>query len=609
MYPRWGIEPVSREPSRYDLGVYRSHFWKRSPVLSLFQIDFAAAEFVWALTGGLAIATACSRAGNRISKYFRHFAERPVLPIVSVGLLMFAIQAGVAGRYGWPVPALHDEFSYLLAADTFASGRATNPTPPAWEFFETYHVLMQPTYQSKYPPGNGLVLAAGQALTGQPIIGVWICLGISASGLFWMLRGWFPSRWALLGATILLCNWPVTKLWGQTYFGGAPALLGGVLVFGAFSRLLRRPSASAAIGLGLGLVCWAITRPYEGLVASLIPLSIAVWRGLASDLQKRSRWLTRVALPLTCILFCGGVGLGWYHQQVTGSILKWPYRLYEETYTRRVNTFSTLFTWMPLGDRERTIPSLEYKSSAGQMRIAETKPVVYGIWKTVRQWWFHVGLLWTLPFCLGGLSAFKRASATHPLAWSAATIALVGSAILLQRSAGLPHYAAPIQPLVVLLIVQGLRSLWVCRISGWRVGPCMVAWLFWSSLLSFVLPLATGSHHPNVRPWSLERQHIQQTLQQHARPSLVIVKYGSAHSMHEEWVYNRADLQRAKVVWARHLGDSRMHELLEQFPDRHVWLVEPDKKPLQLIPFRERAEREVVNIRPGEPRAVRPGVE
>ena len=79
--------------------------------------------------------------------------------------------------------------------------------------------------------------------------------------------------------------------------------------------------------------------------------------------------------------------------------------------------------------------------------------------------------------------------------------------------------------------------------------------------------------------------------------------------MHEEWVYNRADLQRAKVVWARHLGDSRMHELLEQFPDRHVWLVEPDKKPLQLIPFRERAEREVVNIRPGEPRAVRPGVE
>ena len=587
MYPRWGIEPVSREPSRYDLGVYRSHFWKRSPVLTLFQIDFAAAEFVWALTGGLAIALACSRAGNRISKYFRHFAERPVLPIISVGLLMFAIQAGVAGRYGWPVPALHDEFSYLLSADTFASGRATNPTPPAWEFFETYHVLMQPTYQSKYPPGNGLVLAAGQVLTGRPIIGVWLCLAAATSGLFWMLRGWFASHWALLGAVILICNWPVTKLWGQTYYGGAPALLGGVLVYGALARLLRRPSVWGAICLGCGLLIWAVTRPYEGLIACVLPLALLSGRGLTADAKTRSLWLRSVALPLLCVLACGGAGLGWYHQQVTGSPWKWPYRLYEEIYTRRVSTLNTLFSWTQLGTRERTIPSLEYQSSAAQLRIAETKPVLYAFTKAVRQWWFHVGLLWTVPCYLGCVTAIRqagapRASSERSLAWSMVSIALVGTAILLQRSAGFPHYAAPIQPLVLLLIVQGLRAIRVWRIGNWRVGVFVVSWLTWSCVLFFVLPLITGANRPNVRPWSLERDRIQHELEHHSRPSLVIVKYGPSHSMHEEWVYNRADLQRAPVVWARQLEASRMPHLFEAFPGRDVWIVEPDQKPVTL---------------------------
>ena len=555
-------------------------------MLSLFQIDFAAQEFVWAVCGGLLLALGCSRTG-RVSRGCRRFAERPWQPGIVVGLSMFAIQAGVAARYGWPVPALHDEFSYLLAADTFASGRVTNPTPPAWEFFETYHVLSQPSYQSKYPPGNGLILASGQVLTGRPIIGVWLCLAAATSGLFWMLRGWFASRWALLGAVILICNWPVTKLWGQTYYGGAPALLGGVLVYGALARLLRRPGIWGAICLGCGLLIWAVTRPYEGLIASVLPLALLSGRGLTADAKTRSLWLRSVALPLLCVLACGGAGLGWYHQQVTGSPWKWPYRVYEETYTRRVSTLNTLFSWTPLGTRERTIPSLEYQSSAAQLRIAETKPVLYAFTKAVRQWWFHVGLLWTVPCYLGCVTAFRqawslRASSGRSLAWSIVSIALVGTAILLQRSAGFPHYAAPIQPLVLLLIVQGLRAIRVWRIGNWRVGTIVVSWLTWSCVLFFVLPLITGANRPNVRPWSLERDRIQRELEHHSRPSLVIVKYGPSHSMHEEWVYNRADLQRAPVVWARQLEASRMPQLWVMFPGRDVWIVEPDQKPVTL---------------------------
>jgi len=224
-------------------------------------------------------------------------SQRRPTAVIGIGLLGGILSALMAVFSGLPEPAIYDEFSYLLLADTLAHGRLTNPPHPMREFFEAYHVLQEPTYASKFPPATAVLLATGKVLAGHPALGIWLGVALASGGTCWMMYGWLRPRWAIIGSA-MTCLWLVLGYWSRTYWGGALAMFGSVLVFGALRRILREPRLRDSLLLGLGLAILANTRPFEGLVVSL-PAGFVLLAGICGRHRPSFRVsFSRVVLPI-----------------------------------------------------------------------------------------------------------------------------------------------------------------------------------------------------------------------------------------------------------------------------------------------------------------------
>jgi hypothetical protein len=62
-----------------------------------------------------------------------------------------------------------------------------------------------------------------------------------------------------------------------------------------------------------------------------------------------------------------------------------------------------------------------------------------------------------------------------------------------------------------------------------------------------------------------------------------LVRYTPDHDVQDEWVYNRADIDASKIVWARDMGIEQNRRLLQYYRNRKVLLWEPDLPDPQLV--------------------------
>ena len=59
----------------------------------------------------------------------------------------------------------------------------------------------------------------------------------------------------------------------------------------------------------------------------------------------------------------------------------------------------------------------------------------------------------------------------------------------------------------------------------------------------------------------------------------MLVRYDLTQHSGFEYVYNNANIDRSPIVWAWDMGQTKNQELLDYYPDRKAWLLQPDFKP------------------------------
>src|SRR5579864_607235 len=552
------------------------------------------------------------RLGDRWFSAIEHcvgkFAARRRLAVFTILFLALGARLAVLPIEPIPHPGVHDEFSHLLIGDTLAHGRLANPTPPMWEHFETFHENFIPAYASMYYPGQGVFLALGQVVFGHPFWGVWLSTGLMCGAICWALQGWLTPGWALLGALVAVIRLGMFSYWVDSYWGGSVAAIGGALVIGALPRIAESQRGRDAVLMALGFAILANTRPFESLFFC-IPIGAGLLAFLFLKVRPRSRWIRTVLLPTAAVLTITIGLMMLYFYRTTGHPFTIPYKVNMQRYGY------VYFPWQKFNSNlhfnheamrvfyERELPDTAMRWRKNSLEVTLFR--CFNLWS----FFLNSALMIPLLFLVFALPVNLR---IEDLDWQTRFL-LIGCAfsvvaLFLPTLYLSPHYAAPLTCAFYILYLNALQ-----RVGSWSPGRRPVGRMLVRAVpvvclilaLTYIVDpawrrlngLAISTWYTHWEP--LDRTGIEETLQSAPGQQLVIVRYGPQHESVNEWVFNGAGIQGAKIVWARDMGPEKNQELINLHPSRRVWLLEPDYTPPRLTAYSAEGLKQPAVSQPG----------
>jgi hypothetical protein len=503
---------------------------------------------------------------------FRRYAQHRGRACLTVFLLSLFGQIALLPIEPFPDPGIHDEFSYLLASDTFAHGRMANPTPPAWRHFEQFYVLMKPAFASKYGAAQPLFMALGQRWLWSPRSGVLLSMALAAAGLCWMLQAYVPAEMALLGGLLAVARMSWFSYFANSYWGGSVAMLGGCLVLAAQPRLLRKSRGRDGLLMAVGLLLLANARPFEGALLS-VPICVATGYGLWLKRPSPRAWL-----PGSVLLLAGAGVTGFYFYRVTGRLM-FPWIAYWQQWTMCP---PFLFGKANPGVHYQFADQLHYFRDAEMLPYLGTKTpydfAIEAVVKIVTQWIFFV--FPALTVLLVGLSPTLKSKKYRVLLY---TLALAEAGFLTETWLQ-SHYVAVATGIFYVILLNGLRLMraagrrhLICRKLMHGTLAAVVIMLF---VRLMVVPMNTW--RPNWASRTPEipaHEAITEWLAAMPGKQLVLVRYRLDHFWGYSWINNGYDIPTQHVLWARDTepGESNA-PLFCAFPDRQVWLLIPPEQ-------------------------------
>ncbi len=532
----------------------------------------------------------------RIERVFAPLARKRGLAVAFVGFSALLLRLAILPVCPIPIPIVPDDFSFLLSADTFAHGRLTNPTPAMWTHFESIHISMQPTYMSMYFPAQGLILAAGKVLLGNFWYGQLIATVLMCAAICWMLQAWLPATWAFLGGMLAVAHLGLFSYWINTYHGASIAGLAGALVLGALPRLIKTARPRYGLLLAAGIAILALSRPYEGVLLCLpVGVLLGQWVFRGKNRPKASVLLRSAAFPLLLII-TAVAWLGYYDYRAFGSPFTLPYSVNRATYA-----MAPYFVWQ----KERPEPKYRHAVMRdyyeGEVKISSKVDTVptYLLQKS-----FMVAM--SIEFFAGfallpPLIMLRRVFLDRRIRFLVLCVLVLTAGMAIQVFL-VPHYLAPFTVAFYAIGLQAMRHLRLWRLENRPTGLLLVRLSVTVCILMAGLRLFAGPLHlelPEYPPanWSViwygpdhfgtDRLRVESTLEGLPGKQLAIVRYSSRHNSFNEWVYNAAEIENSKVIWAREMGGVEDRELIDYYKDRNVWVVQPDVSPVSVSRYQE----------------------